>query len=399
MSEQRPAKAKIYRLKETKAGTAEKPPTVTVDGHPIPVQFNPTSLKIDRNNDISGGPTTRSQRRHRPNEGHATLSLELEYDTAEGGTDGKPLDVRTRTQDLRQFAEPPKDKPKQAPPRLRFVWGSFTFDGIVTRIGEEIDYFSADGMALRVKVSLTITEQNLLFESNASGQGARTDTAATPPGKAKSNTGPGSDSTRTPDTALDAQDGESVQQAMSRKGLDPAAWRSAMAGLDSPLGLRAGTQLQLDASVTAGAGLGLAAGFSAGVAAGGTVGLSAAASAGLSAGVTAGVSVGASAGVSGGASVGVSGGAGLSIGAGASAGAVGASAEASAGFALSAVGGVDAAVRGVLAAQVEAGVAAARGSFAVPRAASAGARATPAVDVRAVGYGRGVPLKPPATPR
>jgi len=345
---ERPAKAVLYKLTETKAGTAEKPPTVKVDGGPIPVQFNPTSLKIDRTNDSSGGPDTRAQRRNRPNEGHATLTLDLEYDTAEGGPDGRPLDVRMRTQDVRQFAEPPKNKPKQAPPRLRFVWGSFTFDGIVTRIGEEIDYFSVDGMALRAKVSLTINEQNLLYESNAAGAGARTDTAATPPGKASKGTGPGSGPTTTPDTALDAQDGESVQQALTRAGLDPAAWRSAMSGLDSPLGLSAGAQVQLDASVTAGAGLGVTAGFSAGLEAGATAGLSAAASAGLAAGVTAGA--GASAGLvtSAGAGLavaaGTSAGAGLVVGAGAAAGvglpaggAVGASAQASAGFALSAL--------------------------------------------------------------
>ena len=138
MNNERPAKAVIYRLKEIKAGTAEKPPTVQPDGNPITVQFNPTSLKIDRNNDTSGGADTRAQRRNRPNEGHATLSLELEYDTAEGGPDGQPLDVRVRTQDLRQFTEPPKDDPKKAPPRLRFIWGKLTFDGIVTRISNTL---------------------------------------------------------------------------------------------------------------------------------------------------------------------------------------------------------------------------------------------------------------------
>jgi hypothetical protein len=74
---------------------------------------------------------------------------------------------------------------------------------------------------------------------------------------------------------------------------------------------------------------------------------------------------------------------------------VGASAQVSAGFALSAVGGIEAAAQGVLAAQVEAEIAASRGSFAVPASVRAGAR----VDSRALTYGRGVPLKPPATVR
>ena len=177
------------------------------------MQFNPTSLKLDRNNDTSGGATTRAQRRNQPNEGHATLTLELEYDTAEGGPDGQPLDVRTPTQEVRQFAEPPPDAPKKAPP-LRFLWGQFSFDGIVTRVGEEIDYFDSTGRALRAKVSLSITGQDPALESNAKGSAARTDRHTS-----QGDTGPGSTPAKNPDTALDAQDGESVQQAMSRAGL------------------------------------------------------------------------------------------------------------------------------------------------------------------------------------
>jgi hypothetical protein len=426
--EERPAKALIYRLTATAAGAAEQPPTVSVQGDPIPVQFNPTTLRIDRTNDTSGGLTTRAQRRHRPNEGHATLSLELEYDTAEGGPDGTPLDVRTRTQDLRQFAEPPAGAPRRAPPRMRFIWGNFRFDGIVSRINEEIDYFSADGTALRAKVSLSISGQDERFESNATGPGARTDTAATPAGGAPSGTGPGSTPTTTPDRAEDAQDGESVQQALSRLGVDPAAWRSAMAGLDSPLGLTAGAQIQVNTSVSAGAGLGTSAGFSAGVSGGIAAGMLAGgpfgASASVSAEAAAALGFGESAAASASASAGVAAG-----------GALGASAQAAAGFALSASGGVDAAMRAVLEAQAEAGVARARGSFAVPGSASvdagvvvsgavsasagasasdvasvfggastqgggsASVRATARVDRRAVSYGRGVPLKPPATRR
>jgi contractile injection system tube protein len=394
-----PAKAVIYRLTVIKAGTAEHPATVQTDGAAINVQFNPTSMKLDRNNDTSTGSTTRAQRRQMPNEGHVTLTLDLEYDTAEGGPDGQPLDVRRRTQDLRQFAEPPKKDPKKAPPPLRFIWGEFQFDGIVTRYSEDLDYFDGHGMALRAKVSLTITGQDLALASNSAGTGARTDQGSVPPGGAQKATGPGSPPTRTPDTAADAQDGESVQQAMTRLGLDPAAWRSAMSGLSSPLGLTAGVQLQVDASVTAGAGLGVTAGFSAGVTAGASAGLSAAASAGLSAGVTAGISAGAATT----AGLGVPAGAVTATGAGGTAaGTVGASATADAGFALAAAGGIDAAVQGILAAQVDAGVAGARGSFAVPGSAAARpdlsgtvVRDRAQVDVRAVTFGRGVPLKPP----
>ena len=260
---QRPHKARIFVLKELAAGTADKPATVKVTGV-ITVQFNPTSLKIERNNDTSSGAVVRAQRRTQTNEGHAILSLELEYDTAEGGPDGKPLDVRKKTAEIRQFVEPPKDKTQKAPPRLRFVWGKLIFDGTVTRVSEDIDYFSNEGLALRAKVSLSITEQNLRFERNASGPGARTDSTATQPGGGQGSTGPNAPPAGNPDTAVAAQDGESLQQLLSRLGLDPETWRTAMAGLDSPLALAAGAQVQLSAAASAGAGIGVSAGFSAG---------------------------------------------------------------------------------------------------------------------------------------
>jgi hypothetical protein len=425
-SDERPAKAKLYKLTETPNGSADKPPRVSVSGAAIPVQFNPTSLKLDRTNDTSGGATTRAQRRNRPNEGHATLTLDLEFDTAEGGPDGQPLDVRTKTADVRQFAEPSKDNPKGAPPRIRFEWGTFRFDGIVTRLGEEIDYFSSDGLPLRAKLSLTITGQDAQFESNATGPGSRTDQGSSAPGGAPASTGPNAGPTRNPTQAVPAQDGESMQQLLSRLNADPAGWRSAMAGLSSPLGLTAGFAVQLGASASVSGGIGVSAGFAAG--------LDVSAGAGVSAGVgvTAGGGISAGAGVS--AGVGVAAGAGISAGAAAgvgvsAGGTVGFAAEADAGFALSAGGGVAAVVGRTLGRQAELAASSARGTFEVPAgvsvsatasasaSASAGASApasasaaasanasasasfpVSAVDPRAISYGYGVPLRPRVLP-
>jgi len=422
---EKPAKARIYRLKATPKGSAETSPKVDVDGDAITVQFNPTSLKIERNNPTSGGVTAKAQPRHHANEGHATLSLELEYDTAEGDENGRPLDVRNLTAKLRQFTEPPQDDPKKAPPRLRFIWGQFIFDGIVERISEDIDYFDADGLALRAKVSLTIKEQNERFAENAVGPGSREAQNAPKPLAAPAGNGPGGQPTRTPDRALDARNGESVQQALARAGLDPATWRSAMSGLTSPLALAAGTQLQLDASASVGAGVGVAAGFSAGVGAGAAAGVSARLSVAASAAASAGVTASAGAGFGSGLVVGDAGLGGIVGGAagGTVGGTVGADAQASAGFALSAAGGVEAAARGALVAEAAAGDAVARASFAVPGSAttsgfpgssasasagvSASASASSATEVSATSaaraevdprtstFGRSVPLKPP----
>ena len=279
-----PVKATIQAMKAQRNGTADKPSTLQPVGDPIPVQFNPTSLKLERSNDTSTGAVTRAQRRQQPNEGHVTLSLELVFDTAEGGPDGKPMDVRTLTAGLRQFAEPDPHHPKDARPALRFMWGHFTFTGVVSRIGEELDYFASDGTALRAKVSLSLTGQDEKFEASKTGPGSRDDTRSTPPGAEPPNSGPGAPPTSNPNQAAAAQAGESVQQLLTRLGADPSTWRSAMAGLTTPLGLTAGAQVQLDASISAGAGVGVSAGFSAGASAGFAGGLGAGGSVGVAAG-------------------------------------------------------------------------------------------------------------------
>src|SRR5215472_15854602 len=81
---------------------------------------------------------------------------------------------------------------------------------------------------------------------------------------AQQSTGPNADPTRNPAQTVAARDGESVQQLLSRLGADPATWRSAMAGVTSPLDLAAGMQVQLGPSVAVDAGIGVAAGFGAG---------------------------------------------------------------------------------------------------------------------------------------
>jgi hypothetical protein len=381
-------KAALIRLKEVTAGGADRPPVVRPDDDGalparLSVQFNPTSLKISRQNSVDeGGTTTQTQRRQTPSQRPATLSFDLEYDTAEGDDSGAPKDVRELTSAVRQFVEPRKDRPGEPAPRVRFIWGRFLFNGIVTQVTEELDYFDPDGTALRAKVSLTITEQDLDFEGQAAGPGARDASSAVPPGGARAGTGPGAGPTANPVRAATAQAGESVQQLLSRVDVDPATWRTAMAGLNSPLTLAAGAQVQLGAQVSAGAGIGVFAGFAAGARVSATASLAGAL--GISAGASAGFGAAAGLGVS--AGLGAGGSAGLSASAGASAVASG---EVAAGFALAEAGGVAAAQNLVVTARAGAEVARARASFGVPGATR---RLATEGDPRARGYGRSIPL-------
>jgi hypothetical protein len=331
-------KAQIYQVYDVKTGPkpADAPPS------PIPVQFNPTMLKLQYANESTGGATTKAPNRQNPVQGNATLTLELEYDTAEGDGQGRPVDVRTKTKDIIAFVRPPKGTKGAPPPRIKFVWGALTFEGNVTSLSEDLDYFDADGRALRSKLNLTIKEQDLsLALSPADADVA----AASKPGDAARNGAPGSAPTNKPVQTVPANQGESVQQALTRLNADPTLWRTAMAGLDSPLGLSAGTQLQLGAEAS----------FSAGV--------------GASAGIDAGASMGVTA-------------------------SVGVSAEMSVGFALSAAGGIAKSSSTQVAASAQASAVGARASFAVPPAqAELSTGALVQVDPRAITYGWSVPLK------
>jgi len=312
------AKAILVRLKEIKGSGKDATPTFQPeDNGAFEVQFNPTSLRIARQNNIDhGATTTKSVRRQSPSAQSATLTFDLEFDTAEeadpppsgsassGGPTSSsphPVDVRTKTLIVRQFAEPTKDKPTSPPPPVRFIWGTFVFTGLVTQVTEDLDYFSPDGRPLRAKVSVTITEKNTDWEAKLTGAAARTDSGATPSGSGQGS-GPGSPPAANPDTAALAQAGESLQQLLSRLDADPATWRAAMAGLSSPLGLAAGAQVQLAAGVSASAGVGASAGFALG--AGATASASLGAALGLSAGVGAGLGASAVAGLGAGAGVG-----------------------------------------------------------------------------------------------
>src|SRR5882757_1550849 len=146
-------------------------------GKVVEVQFNPTSLRIERRNNVNdNGKGTKTAVRTVASVQYATLSLDLIFDTAEQGTD-----VRVKTEGVRQFIQPPKNDPAKAPPNVRFTWGALTFDGILTQITEELDYFSAAGVALHAKLSLTFGEA---LPAQLEGPPKRDDKAAQPAGGA-----------------------------------------------------------------------------------------------------------------------------------------------------------------------------------------------------------------------
>ncbi|KJS54031.1 hypothetical protein VM98_21780 [Streptomyces rubellomurinus subsp. indigoferus] len=357
------AHATLQRLRVDRAGGKDRPPLVKGDGPAVEVQFNPVSLRLSRNNNVDrGGVGTRTEKRQNPSAEPAVLAFDLAFDTAEQGGPGAYTDVREWTAVVRQFVEPPPRKKGDPPPIVRFQWGTFRFDGIVTQVTEELDLFAPDGTPLRAKVGVSVTEQDFGLEAHEKGAGARDARAATDPGTPPAGSTPGTAGTNRPQQVVQARGGESAQQLLARLGLDPAAWRAAMRGLDSPLGLTAGFNVHLGVEVEAGGGLGLSAGFAGEAAATSVAGLAGALGLGPDA-----------------------------EGAAPSSGS-GTDDLTAAGFALSAGGGIAASLSTVTGARAARAVDLARGAFAVPGPVPP-TGAAPPPDPRALTYGQGVPLR------
>jgi len=260
-------------------------------GTPLTVHFNPASLvySVENSNPPQAGQPKKAQY---VAQFSGKLTMDLQFDTTDTGAD-----VRTVTNQVATFmqasvnataaaasAAPPSGSnnsgapPPKAPPVLMFQWGTYQFQGIMDSFKETIDFFSADGVALRALVSIQLSRQDNVFDEGANLSGP-------------SNAG----------SLVPSSSGDSAL-SMATRGGDPSAQRQlgTANGLDS-LRFTGGASMQVSAGVQ----LHPPAAF--------VTNSSTSASAGLNIGISAGVSVGGSAGISIGASAGASAGTSVSI--------------------------------------------------------------------------------------
>jgi hypothetical protein len=248
-------KAQLIPLKGDRGSTVE------TSIAPVDVQFNPASLRLQLTNDTAGGRTQGHQAEQHLGEGSTQLTFDLHFDTADTGEN-----VRKQVELVEQFVKASVPGSKKAPPRVKFSWGEFIFEGVMTGLQEEIDLFSASGVPLRSKVGVTIKGQDPKRAANTDGPGAATGQAATVPGAQTA--GPGTSGSGGPgDRAGTALGGESAAAFAARMGLDPEAWRGLGSGLSSPLALAAGLEIDFSSGLSAAAGLGAQSGVQAGGAA------------------------------------------------------------------------------------------------------------------------------------
>jgi len=163
-----------------------QPPTRYDDLETIALHFNPESLdfKIDNKTDTKKKRT--NQRVQYTGASSATLSFECIFDSTRPGTlaaaappDGaaagpEALDVRAQTRILSGLLnglDPDASSEQQLYPKLvRFEWGTIQFQGYVTSFSETLDFFSPEGVPLRSKVSITLTEQSHRYHVTGQAQ-------------------------------------------------------------------------------------------------------------------------------------------------------------------------------------------------------------------------------------
>ena len=203
------------------------------------VQFNPETLKVSFANQVAtpsgAGDQKGTPARQFVGAGTTKLSLQLWFDvTAEFPPElKKEPDVRKLTAKVAYFITPKPEGDKFVPPAVRFIWGSFQFDGIMESMEETLEFFSSDGRPLRASVTINLTQQKITeftFRSTA---------------------GPGA--TKSPGTRplTPAPQGKSVQSMADSQGKGDSWQLIASAnGIENPRLLQPGQLLDLNASVS-----------------------------------------------------------------------------------------------------------------------------------------------------
>lgn len=215
MAEQTIVRAELIELKDDLSD-------VLPSGKRVPVQFNPETLKLSysnqiqaQNNGSSSAPPPRQAGRGSGNQSQGTparqfvgagttkLAVQLTFDVSAATSDvflnsagekksGELFmvdDVRRVTAQVLYFMKPKdpgagaRDASQRVPPGVRFLWGKFLFDGIVESLEENVEFFSADGKALRASITLNLIQQSILVPAfTGDGRVTRPNAAAAPAG-------------------------------------------------------------------------------------------------------------------------------------------------------------------------------------------------------------------------
>ena len=237
------AKALLVQLRDDKPDGATR----------LDVQFNPDSLRVSYGNQVVQPPagTTTDAATQWVGQGSTRLALTLVFDVTVPPLDQDPkADVRKATAkviDLMKVGAPRElagegagAKPVTVfpPPKVRFDWGSFRFDGIVDSIEESLEHFSADGRPLRSSIQLALSTQKIRHDANPDFQAS--------PAGAPSGGGAGAGFGLS--ASVGAGAGGTVQGMADAAGMG-GRWQQIAAanGIENPRSLAAGQLVDLNA--------------------------------------------------------------------------------------------------------------------------------------------------------
>jgi hypothetical protein len=201
----------------------------------VKVQFNPETLKVNFSNQKAGGDQRGGSASQFVGAGATKLSLELWFDVTVPLSDGslqEEGDVRRITQKVNYFITPKKvrgETDKWIPPGVRFVWGTFLFDGTIDSMDENLEFFSDEGKPLRAKVSLSLSRQEIQFQFNEQQSPGRGGTAS-----------PGLQPQK------QARKGDTVQKMAAREG-KAKEWKPIASDndIENPRRLKPGTMIRI----------------------------------------------------------------------------------------------------------------------------------------------------------
>ena len=225
------------------------------------VQFNPESLKVSFANQLvqpsGAGDQRGSPARQFVGAGTTKLALTLWFDVGSPQPPGgdRVDDVRKLTKKVAFYITPKPvqgQRDKFIPPAVRFVWGSFQFDGLMDALEETLELFSPEGKPLRASLGVSLSQQKIQFafrDTGGSGSGA--------------GAGGGGPSTPGTQPLAQAPAGSTVQGLADAAGKND--WQSVAAanGIENPRLLAPGALLDLNAQAPQ---LGVSLGVQAGLA-------------------------------------------------------------------------------------------------------------------------------------
>jgi len=149
----------------------------------VTVQFNPETLTVTFSNQTSGGDQRGGGAIQYVGKGTTKLTMDLWFDITVPGPDSAAIqagDVREATKRVAYYMTPKPvqgKKDKFIPPGVRFLWGTFLFEGIMDSLTEKLEFFSAEGKPLRAMLSVSLTSQSIQYRFNPQG-GAQQQAAA-----------------------------------------------------------------------------------------------------------------------------------------------------------------------------------------------------------------------------